>query len=235
MDLPPQSLVEFLAKQHEDPFAALRAQVEDAYLEVIGLCSNRWPDPAMIHGSQLGTALRGTVHDMEGKLRWLEGSSLTASKGPNLSVKLSDGHGTVIRVCKYPTDHRGNRLVPLSEPVRWPEASESPPVGQMRLDDGMALSAFSELEIRKKVGLYALWWADVTRKRVEGFVLAAVADMKVQSRRCVLAVAELPPAKPGLFVGTGAVSTLGEPDDDFELHIKKPQVEEERDPGAPLA
>jgi len=211
MQLQHQEMVASLVRQHEADFALLHADLREASPEVASRWADRFPNAADMSGQNRCTAVRETLLSMFDRRGEKPFPSLDAHKGPGVSVVLSDGSGTQIRVRKWPTDNLKRRVRVVEVPP--PGQSEALAVArQMALDEGL-----DELVLPRSTGgsfdLYVLWWADDDEVELAGAEFAVVADIDSPSVVRILATAPLPAPRP---VRVEADAAAPAPQGDFD-------------------
>lgn len=194
MQLQHQELVESLARQHEEDFALLHADLREALPEVASRWADRFPNAADMSGHNRCTAVRQTLLSMFDGRGERPFPLLDAREGPGLSVVLSDGSGTRIRVRRWPTDNLKRRIRVVDVPPSG-QREALVEARQLALDEG-----HDELVLPRSAGgpfdVFVLWWADDDEVELAGAELAAVADIDSSSVVRILATVPLPAPQP---------------------------------------
>lgn len=207
-----------LVKQHSEVLAVIHGRLEAAVLEVGMRWADRYPEPAKLAGQTFCTSVRQILLNMN-EQEPLGGSSLTATDSASTSVEFVDGHGTRIRVRKWPSDRLHNRIRVVSVPPNKQHERAAEIAEQLELGHGDDEDIFGPLAPAKiSYDLFILWWHDSEALGLEGAVLAAVHKPDDPSHVAILATTPLPtPVRLGQAGGSATPpDTTTEPMDDFD-------------------
>lgn len=179
--LPEEALSELL-DIHLAAFGLLHGILDSAVQQALARWVDDYPDPSRLHGSVVASEVRQlSLLGCETPAFWAAG--LSAARGPNCSVALSDAHSPVIRIRKHP------RVLRTAQTVLVTQAPSE--------------TLFGHDAAAAPWDVYVLWHPDLKTGSLREACLAAVAHIDSPARCRIYAKLPLPPA--------GAVAPAGPP------------------------
>lgn len=172
-----------LVVQHARPLGIVHGYLDQAVAETYRRFEDRHPEPRSLSGHVVSPAVRDAVlcEAMSEPQMQAGVSSLSVQKGRSHSVRLVDGHGTSIRVRKFPMD----RIT--GEPVREIKM----PMPEPYLVEASGEELFG-CPPPLDVELFVFWEPDLGVGQLKAASLAAAVDVDNSSLVQILALEPLP-------------------------------------------